>query len=133
MWDQRDILTKLFQWDIKRLANGTYILQNQLYNNNYATYTPLDVRSDKATVSSIWDFTLTPMQWRIDPSDREGSYVYVVLRISPQCLLIAIVIRISDLERNRYWSLPSVYLKAPVLLFHLVFVEINLKHRVTPG
>jgi hypothetical protein len=73
------------------------------------------------------------MQWRIGPSDREGSYVYVVLRIPPQRLLIGIVIRISDLERNRYWSLPSVYLKAPVLLFHLLFVEINLKHRVTPG
>ena len=108
-------------------------MQNQLYNSNYASYTYHDIASDKATVSSIWDFTLMPKQWHIDPSDREGSYVYVVLRIFPRRLLIAIVIRISDLERNRYWSLPSVYLKAPVLLFHLLFVEINLKHRVTLG
>jgi hypothetical protein len=56
-------------------------MQNQLYHSNYATY--LDIASDKATVSSMWDFTLTPMQWRIDPSDLEGSYTYVVLQISP--------------------------------------------------
>jgi hypothetical protein len=106
-------------------------LQNQLYNSNYASHTYLDLVSDKATVSSIWDFKLTPKQWRIDRSDRKGSYVYVVLRISPRRLLIAIVIRISDLNGNRYWSLPSVHLEAPVLLFHLLFVEINLKQRCT--
>jgi hypothetical protein len=73
---------QILQWCINRLANGTYTLQNQLYNSNYASYTYHDIASDKATVSSIWDFTLTPKQWNIDPSDREGSYVYVVSQIS---------------------------------------------------
>jgi hypothetical protein len=58
-------------------------LQNQLYDNNYACYNYHDIASDKATVSSIWDSTLTPKRWHIDHSDREGSYVYVVLQISP--------------------------------------------------
>jgi len=66
---------EILQWCINQLSNGTYTLQNQLYNSNYATYTPLDITSDKATVSSIWDFTLTPMQWRIDPLDSEGNYL----------------------------------------------------------
>ena len=78
MWDQRDILTKLFQWDIKRLANGTYTLQNRLYKDNYASHTPYDVTSDKAMVSSIW--TSKPMQWHIDPSDQGRSYMYVLLQ-----------------------------------------------------
>jgi hypothetical protein len=65
------------------MESGTYTLQNHLYNSNYASHTYHDIVSDKATVSSIWDSTSTPKQWRIDPSDREGSYVYVVLQISP--------------------------------------------------
>jgi hypothetical protein len=60
------------------------------------------------------------MQWRIDPSDHEGSYVCVVLRISPWDLLIAIVIRISDLGSNRYWSFSSEFLEIPVLLLPLI-------------
>jgi hypothetical protein len=107
------------------LPNGTYTLQNQLYSSNYATYTPLDIVSDKATVSSIWDFSLTPMQWRIDPSDRERSYMYVILQTSPRRLFIAITIRISDLDGRRYWSLSSAYLETPVLLLPLMFVELK--------
>ena len=49
---------EIFEWCIDRQANGTYTLQNQLY----------DIALDKMTVSSIWC---------------EGSYVYVVLQISP--------------------------------------------------
>ena len=71
-------LTKLFQWYIERLANGTYTLQNQLYFENYASHTLLDDTSDKATVSSTW--SSKPKQWRISPSDREGSYVYASLQ-----------------------------------------------------
>jgi hypothetical protein len=71
-------LNQTLQWNIKRLANGAYILQNQLYNENYASYTPFDVTSDKATVSSVW--TSKPMQWYIDPSDQGGSYMYVLLQ-----------------------------------------------------
>ena len=81
--------------------------------------------SDKATVSSIWDFSLTPMQWRIDPSDRERSYMYVILQTSPRRLFIAITIRISDLDGRRYWSLSSAYLETPVLLFPLMFVDLK--------
>ena len=77
MWDQNDSLMKFLQWNIKRLQNGTYTLQNQRYNNNYASYTHFDATSDKATVSSVW--TSKPMQWYIDPSDQGGSYVYVLL------------------------------------------------------
>jgi hypothetical protein len=33
------------------------------------------------------------MQWRIVPSDREGSYTYVVLQISQWRLFIAIIIK----------------------------------------
>jgi hypothetical protein len=102
-------------------------LQNQLYNSNYASYTYHDIASDKATVSSIWDFALTPKQWHIDPSDCEGIYVYAVLRISPRRLLIAIIIRISDLDGNRYWSLSSAHLETPVLLFPLMFVGVKAK------
>jgi hypothetical protein len=71
-------LTKLFQWYIERLPNGTYTLRNQLYNENYASHTLLGSTSDKATVSSTWH--PKPKQWRIDPSDLEGSYVYVPLQ-----------------------------------------------------
>jgi hypothetical protein len=78
-----------------------------------------------ATVSSIWDFTLMPMQWRIDPSDLEGSYTYVVLRISPCQLFIAIIIRISDTGSNRYWSLSNEFLETPVLLPPFMFVEVE--------
>jgi hypothetical protein len=100
-------------------------LQNRLYDSNYASYTYLDITSDKATVSSIWDSRLTPMQWRIDPSDLEGSYMYVVLRISPWRLFIAIIIRISDPGRNRYWSLSSELLETPVLLLPLMIVKVK--------
>ena len=65
------------------MESGTYTLQNQLYNSNYASHTYHDIVSDKATVSSIWDSTLTPKQWHIDTSDLEGSFVYVVLQIFP--------------------------------------------------
>jgi hypothetical protein len=81
--------------------------------------------SDRGTVSSIWDFTVTPMQWRIDRSDREGSYVYVVLKISPRRPFIAIIIRISDLNSSRFWSLSSNFPRAPVLLLPLMFVEVK--------
>jgi hypothetical protein len=99
-------------------------LQNQLHNSNYASYTYLDITSDKATVSSIWNSGLTLMQWRIDPSDRKGSYMYVVMRVSPLRLFIAIIIRISDPGSNRYWSLSSEFLETPVLLFPLMSVEV---------
>jgi hypothetical protein len=100
-------------------------LQNQLYNSNYASYTYHDIASDKATVSSIWNSTLTPKQWHIDPSDREGIYVYVVLQIFPWQLLIAIIIRISDLNGNRCWTLSSAYPETSVLLLPLMFVELK--------
>jgi len=80
-----------------RLANGNCTFQNQLYNSNYASYTPLDISSNEATVSSIWDLTSTPMQWHIDPSDREGNYV------------------ISDRDGYR-WSPSSAHLETPVEL-----------------
>jgi hypothetical protein len=64
------------------------------------------------------------MQWRIDPSDQGGSYVYVPPKHVPTRLFITIMIRISDLGRNRYWSLPSVNLTTPVLLL----AQIWLKH-----
>jgi hypothetical protein len=70
------------------------------------------------------------MQWRIDPSDRDGSYVYVVLRISSWRLFIAIIIRISDLNGNRYWSLSSIYNQAPVWLLPLMFVEVKVKAQI---
>ena len=41
------------------------------------------------------------MQWRIDLSDLEGSYMYVVLQISPRQLFIAIIIK--DIRSG--WSL----------------------------
>jgi hypothetical protein len=56
----------------------TCTFQNQYHSRNYATYTLVDI-ADKGTVSSIRDDTLTPTQWRIDLSDREGSYMYVGL------------------------------------------------------
>ena len=100
-------------------------MQNLFYYTNYASHTYLDIASDKATVSSIWDYKLTPMRWRIDPSDLEGIYMYVVLRIFPRRLFIAIIIRISDLGRNRYWSLSSEFLETPVLLLPLMFAEVK--------
>jgi hypothetical protein len=114
-------LNKTLQWYIERLASGTYIIQNQLYGKNYASYTPFDVASDKATVSSVW--TLKPMQWRIDPSDREGSYLYVLLQALPLLLFITIMIRISDLSQRRYWNISSAYLKVPVSPLSLMSVE----------
>jgi hypothetical protein len=64
------------------------------------------------------------MQWRINPSGRKGSYMYVVLQISPLLVFIAIVIRISDVDRYRYWSLSNAHLKTPVL-FPLMSVELK--------
>jgi hypothetical protein len=70
----------LLSMPITRLANGTYTFQNQLHSCNFVTYTLLDIM-DKGTVSNIWDDSF--MQWCIIPSDREGSYMYVILQISP--------------------------------------------------
>jgi hypothetical protein len=83
-------------------------------DDNYASYTPFDVTSDKETVSSVW--TSQPMQWRVDLADQGGSYVYVPPKSLRSRLFITIMIRISDLSRNRYWSLSSVNLTTPVLL-----------------
>ena len=47
-----------------------------------------------------------PMPWRIIPSDREGSYMYVVLQISPRQLFIAIIIK--DIRSGRSLLLESI-------------------------
>ena len=66
------------------------------------------------------------MQWRIDLSDQGGSYVYVPLKSLRSRLFIAIMIRISDLSRSRYWSLSSANLTTPVLLLVEDLFETNI-------
>jgi hypothetical protein len=46
------------------------------------------------------------MQWRIDPSDREGGYMYVVLQIALLRLFIAIIIQ--DIRFGRPLLLESI-------------------------
>ena len=61
------------------------------------------------------------MQWRIVLSDQGGCYVYVLLQTFSWRLFITIMIRISDLSRNRYWSLWNVNLETPVLLLVTIY------------
>ena len=93
------------------MDNGTYVLQNKLYDDDYASYTPFDVTSDKATVSSVW--TSKPMQWYIDPSDQGGSYMYVPQKPLRLRLFITIMIRISDQKYTSF--IASFFVVKPLM------------------